>query len=463
MLTIFNSAHKQKEVFQPIEAGKIKLYVCGMTVYDYCHLGHARVLVSFDVIVRYLRVSGWDVTYVRNITDVDDKIIQRAQDNGESIGQLTTRFIQAMHEDAEALNVLPPDQEPKATEAMAEIIQMITTLIDKGFAYVGGNGDVFFEVSQFAAYGRLSGKDLAALNVGERVQAGIVAAKRQHLDFVLWKLAKPGEPSWSSPWGQGRPGWHIECSAMSTQYLGNHFDIHGGGADLQFPHHENELAQSECATGETFVNYWMHNGFVNIDEEKMSKSTGNFSTVREVLTHYKGEDIRYFVLSSQYRSPLNYSDEAMAHANAALTRLYTALRGIEPGTLQCSTFTHRFHQAMEDDFNTAEALAVMFDLAKEINRIKATELAQAAVLAAELKSLGHMLGILQASPEAYLQSAGGDEKDTLSNEAIEALVVARTQARQNKDWAESDKIRDDLVAHGIVLEDGAAGTIWRRQ
>ena len=368
MLKIYNTLTRNKEVFTPRIAGKVGMYVCGMTVYDYCHIGHARVMVVFDIAARYLRYSGYDLTYVRNVTDIDDKIIQRANDNNEEIGVLTDRFIEAMHEDERALAVLPPDIEPQATKSMDDIILMITALFEKGLAYTGTNGDVFYAVDKFANYGALSGKKLDELQAGERVE--VDQAKKNPFDFVLWKKAKADEPYWNSPWGRGRPGWHIECSAMATRCLGQHFDIHGGGMDLQFPHHENEIAQSEGATGEKFVNVWMHNGFVRINEEKMSKSLGNFFTVREVLKQYRPEVVRFFVLSSHYRSPLNYSDEQLDDAGVALTRLYTALRGVAAIAGISSGYSERFKQAMDDDFNTPVAVAVLFDMARELNKEK---------------------------------------------------------------------------------------------
>jgi cysteinyl-tRNA synthetase len=432
-----------------------------MTVYDLCHLGHARVLVVFDMITRYFRHLGYDVTYVRNITDIDDKIINRANENGETIQQLTERFIQAMHEDAEALGVLPPDDEPRATTSMQQILDMIQTLEDKGFAYKADNGDVYYDVSKFDNYGQLSGKKVDELRSGERV--AVDEFKDDPLDFVLWKAAKPGEPAWDSPWGLGRPGWHIECSAMSTCCLGNHFDIHGGGQDLQFPHHENEIAQSEAATGEHFVNYWMHNGFVRIDDEKMSKSLGNFFTVREVLEQYRAEDVRYFILASHYRSPLNYSDQVLDSAGAALSRLYTALRDIEPSEPgeAGAEYIRQFNEVMDDDFNTPKAVAILFELANQVNKLRSTDLQSAAQLAATLKYLGAILGLLQEDPATYLQSGGaGDEQD---NAEIEALIAQRIQAKQDKNWAEADRIRDELKAQGIVLEDKGMETIWRRE
>jgi cysteinyl-tRNA synthetase len=459
MLQIYNSLTRRKEEFAPLEPGKVRMYVCGMTVYDYCHLGHARVMVVFDVVYRYLRSRGYAVTYVRNITDIDDKIINRANERGEPFSDLTERFIAAMHEDSEALGVLPPTEEPRATAHMGEILQMIQALIAKGHAYVADNGDVYYAVASFPGYGKLSGKDPEELRAGARVEVG--EAKRDPLDFALWKAAKPGEPAWDSPWGAGRPGWHIECSAMSTSCLGNHFDIHGGGADLQFPHHENEIAQSEGATGEPFVNLWMHNGFVRVNEEKMSKSLGNFFTVREILERYRPEEVRYFILTSQYRSPLNYDDEHLDNARGALTRLYTALRGL-PAAAPAGgeAFRERFHAAMDDDFNTPEALAVLFDLVREINRVRAEDETAAAALGAELRRLGGVLGILEGDPETYLQGEGGAEG--LSDADIEDLIRRRAEARQSRSWAEADRIRDELQAAGIVLEDGAGGTTWRR-
>ena len=461
MLQIYNSLTRQKQEFTPIEPGKVRMYVCGMTVYDLCHLGHARVLVVFDVVVRHLRALGYQVTYVRNITDIDDKIIKRANENGEPIDALTGRFISAMHEDAAALGVLPPDLEPRATGSMVEIIAMIETLVAKGYAYAVDNGDVYYDVSRFTGYGRLSGKNPEDLRAGARVE--VAEAKDDPLDFVLWKAAKPAEPSWPSPWGAGRPGWHIECSAMSTHCLGNHFDIHGGGMDLQFPHHENEIAQSEGATGCRFVNYWMHNGFVQVDEEKMSKSLGNFFTVREILARYQPEEVRYFILASHYRSPLNYSDDHLDQARAALTRLYTALRDVPPGeALQDSEYQRRFSAAMDDDFNSAEALAVLFELARELNRAREAGAEEAGALAATLLGLGARLGILQADPLQYLRGQPDRAVGGLTDGEIEARIQARLDARARQDWAEADRIRDELQVAGIQLEDGAGTTRWRR-
>ena len=461
MLEIYNSLTREKAPFTPIEPGKVRMYVCGMTVYDLCHLGHARVLVVFDVVYRYLRALGLDVTYVRNITDIDDKIIRRAEERGEPFGALTERFIAAMHEDSEALGILPPTDEPRATAHIGEIVAMIESLIVHGHAYVAENGDVYYAVGTFPGYGRLSGKDPRDLRAGARVEIG--ESKRDPLDFALWKAAKPGEPAWDSPWGPGRPGWHIECSAMSTCALGNHFDIHGGGADLQFPHHENEIAQSEGATGEPFVNVWMHNGFVRVNEEKMSKSLGNFFTVREILARYRPEEVRYFILTSHYRSPLNYDDEHLDNARAALTRFYTALRGLpEAEPAGGEAFRERFHAAMDDDFNTPVALAVLFDLVREINRVRPQDEAAAAGLGAELRALGDILGLLQADPEAYLRGSGTGGTAGLSDGEIEPLIAERLAARKAKNWARADRIRDELAAAGVILEDGPGGTTWRR-
>jgi len=459
MLEIYNSLTRRKETFKPLEAGKIRMYVCGITVYDYCHIGHARMMVVFDVIARYLRYRGYELTYVRNITDIDDKIIQRAAENGEDVNALTERFIAAMHEDERALNVLAPDVEPKATDHVDAIIKLIQALEDKGYAYVGGNGDVYYSVSRFEPYGRLSGKRTEDLRAGSRV--AVEEAKRDPLDFVLWKQAKAGEPAWPSPWGEGRPGWHIECSAMSTRHLGKHFDIHGGGMDLKFPHHENEIAQSCAAHDSEYVNYWIHNGFVQVDEEKMSKSLGNFFTVREVLKVYPAEIIRMFMLNSHYRSPLNYSTDNLDIARNALERFYTVLREIEPGSAPGeSGFRDQFRSAMDDDFNTPEAVAVLFDLVRDANRLRDQgDMAAASAQTALLLELGEVLGILQEDPQAFLQ-AGGD--DGLDAETIEALIEQRTQARRDKDFAEADRIRDELQDQGIILEDGPGGTQWKR-
>jgi len=461
MLKIHNDLTRSKEAFTPLEPGKVRMYVCGMTVYDLCHLGHARVMVVFDVVYRYLKARGYDVTYIRNITDIDDKIIARANERGEPFSELTTRFIAAMHEDADALGVLRPDAEPKATDHIDAILAMIGRLIANGHAYVAG-GDVYYDVRSFPEYGKLSGKSIEDLQSGARVNPG--EHKRDPLDFALWKAAKPGEPAWDSPWGAGRPGWHIECSAMSTEALGDTFDIHGGGADLTFPHHENEIAQSEGATGHPFVKYWMHNGFVRINEEKMSKSLGNFFTVREILARYRPEEVRYFVLTSHYRSPLNYDDEHLDNARGALTRFYTALRGLPAAQpAGAEVFTERFDAAMDDDFNTPEALAVMFDLTREINRVRKQDEDQAAALGAELCRLGGILGILQDDPEAYLRGGEAAQVDGLTDDAIHQLIQRRTDARKGRDFAEADRIRDELKAAGVILEDGPQGTSWRRE
>ncbi len=438
------------------------MYVCGMTVYDFCHIGHARVMVVFDTVARYFRYSGYDLTYVRNVTDIDDKIIKRANENNESFEQLTVRFIDAMHEDERALNVLPPDMEPLATQSMQEIIIMISALFEQGLAYTGKNGDVFYSVSKFTGYGQLSGKKLDELQAGERVE--VDQAKQNPLDFVLWKKAKPGEPFWNSPWGRGRPGWHIECSAMSTHCLGHHFDIHGGGMDLQFPHHENEIAQSEGATGKKFVNVWMHNGFVRVNEEKMSKSLDNFFTVREVLKQYQPEVIRFFILSSHYRSPLNYSDEHLDEALAGLTRLYTSLRGIEnAGSPEVDKhYLERFRQSMDDDFNTPVAVSVLFDITRELNKVKAQDQIRTASLAATLRELSGVLGLLQNDPEQFLQ--GGDaDSGQISAQEIEQSIALRLKAKADKNWAEADRLRDELKNQGVILEDVPGGTNWRRE
>lgn len=458
MLQIFNTLSRTKEPFTPIVPGKAGLYVCGITIYDYCHVGHGRTYVAFDVINRYLRFSGYDVTYVRNITDVDDKIIKRAAENNESCDALTERFTKAMHADFDALGLLPADIEPRVTTHMAEIIQMIAQLLDKGFAYVAADGDVLFDVSQYDAYGALSQQNLEMLKSGARVE--VADNKDDPLDFVLWKTAKPGEPYWQSPWGNGRPGWHIECSAMSAKHLGEHFDIHGGGSDLQFPHHENEIAQSTCAHGHKYVNTWIHTGMVQVDKEKMSKSLGNFFTVKDVLTQYNPESVRYFLLSSHYRSQLNYSAENLEQAHAALGRLYTALRNITPAeTVDLgSEYISRFKQAMDDDFNTPEALPVLFELAREVNRYKEAEPAKAAELAAILKLLAGVLGILQGDAEVFLKSGASDDDVA----EIEALIAKRNAARAAKDWAAADAARDALTAKGIIVEDKNGVTSWRK-
>jgi cysteinyl-tRNA synthetase len=470
MLKIHNTLTRTIQEFVPIEPGKVRLYVCGMTVYDYCHLGHGRVMVVFDMVTRWLRASGFQVTYVRNITDIDDKIIKRAAENGESIRELTDRFIAFMHEDADALGVQRPDHEPRATEFVPQMLDLIGKLEEKGYAYLAGNNDVCYSVRKFAGYGKLSGKSLEDLRAGERVD--VMEGKQDPLDFVLWKHAKPEESAevkWESAWGTGRPGWHIECSAMSSQLLGDHFDIHGGGQDLQFPHHENEIAQSEGAMdaneGDTFVNYWMHNGFVRVDNEKMSKSLGNFFTIRDILKKYDAEVVRFFILRAHYRSPLNYSDGHLDDARAALRRLYTALRGfaVAPSIDWNEAHAQRFKAAMDDDFATPEAMAALFDLANELNRTKDAK------TAAQLKGLAGVLGLLQGDPDKYLQGGGPVTADAETTyfigyppERIEALMSERLLAKKAKNFAEADRIRDELKAAGIVLEDGPGGTIWRR-
>ena len=460
MLKIYNSLSREKQVFVPIEPGKARMYVCGMTVYDYCHVGHARVLVVFDAVQRWLRSSGFDVTYVRNITDIDDKIIKRAVERNETIAQLTERFITFMNEDADALGVERPDHEPRATAYVPQMLDLIGKLEANGLAYKASDGDVNFSVRKFTGYGKLSGKSLDDLRAGERVD--VDQAKQDPLDFVLWKHAKEGEPFWESPWGRGRPGWHIECSAMSSDLLGRHFDIHGGGQDLQFPHHENEIAQSEGAHQCAFVNYWMHNGFVRVDDEKMSKSLGNFFTVREVLKKFDAEVVRFFILRAHYRSPLNYSDAHLEDARQSLGRLYTALKAVAPGEVAVDwnePHAQRFRAAMDDDFNTPEALAVLFDLASEVNRSKS------AALAGQLRALAGLLGLLKREPQEFLQATpagAGDDAAGMTAEAIDALIAERLAAKKARNFAEADRIRAELLAAGIVLEDGAQGTSWRR-
>lgn len=460
MLQIHNTITRKKEDFVPINQGKIGMYVCGVTVYDLCHIGHARTFVNFDMIVRYLRYIGYDVTYVRNITDIDDKIIKRANEKNMSSKELAEKFIEEMYVDFDKLNIKRPDIEPRATDHMAEIISMTQKLIDKNHAYVADNGDVMFSIDSFKNYGRLSGQKLDELNAGARVE--VEQAKRNPFDFVLWKMSKEGEPYWDSPWGKGRPGWHIECSAMNSKILGTTFDIHGGGSDLIFPHHENEIAQSCCAHDTKYVNYWMHSGMVMIDHEKMSKSLNNFFTIREVLEHYDPETIRFFLLSGQYRSPLNYSQENLEQARAALGRLYNALRGIEGYQnhkhQDDSEFINRFKVFMDDDFNTPGAMSVLFDLAKEINRADGDEKIS---LAAQLYELGDILGILYQNPDDFLKAGSGSGADD-DVALIESLIEERKQARARKDFAAADAARNKLTEMGIVLEDGPNGTIWRR-
>ena len=456
-LTIYNTLSKTKETFKPLIGNQVRMYVCGMTVYDFCHIGHARVMVAFDVVSRWFRHSGYDLTYIRNITDIDDKIIRRANENGETFQQLTGRMIDAMHEDEARLNVLRPDQEPKASEHIQGMHSMIQTLIDKGFAYAPGNGDVYYRVSRFADYGKLSRKKTEDLRSGARVE--VDEAKEDPLDFVLWKAVKPGEPSWASPWGEGRPGWHIECSVMSTCCLGNTFDIHGGGPDLVFPHHENEIAQSEAATGEQYAASWMHAGAVRVDGEKMSKSLGNFFTIREVLEKYHPEVVRYLLVSSHYRSAINYSEDNLKEAKGALERFYHALKGLPQAEPKGGeVFAARFAAAMDDDFNTPEACAVLFDMVREVNRLKESDLGAATSLAARVQQLADVLGVLQLEPDAFLQAGAAGKIDSAG---VEALIQARLQARADKNWAESDRIRDELTAMGVVLEDGKGGTTWR--
>jgi cysteinyl-tRNA synthetase len=457
MLRIHNTLTRDKQDFIPLRPGEVRLYVCGMTVYDFCHVGHARVMVVFDTVVRWLRARGYRVSYVRNITDIDDKIIDRAAKNGEPIEALTGRFIQAMNEDASALGVIPPDHEPRATRSIPAMLGLIQKLMDRGLAYQGPNGDIYYAVRGFPGYGKLSGKSLEDLRAGERVD--VDANKRDALDFVLWKAAKPGEPQWDSPWGPGRPGWHIECSAMSEELLGSHFDIHGGGQDLQFPHHENEIAQSEGAHGHTFVNYWMHNGFVRVDNEKMSKSLGNFFTVRDVLARYDPEIVRFFIVRAHYRSPLNYSDQHLEDARSALTRLYTALKNVPPVPVEIDwsdPHAARFAEAMDDDFNTPEACAVLFELANEVNRDRVPE------RAGLLHGLAGLLGLLGRSPEAFLRGAPAAQAGPGDDE-IEAQIAARAAAKKSRDFAAADRIRDELAAAGVLLEDSPQGTTWRRR
>jgi cysteinyl-tRNA synthetase len=461
MLSIYNTLSKRKEVFKPLDGNNVRMYVCGMTVYDFCHIGHGRSMVAFDVVSRWLRHSGYALTYVRNITDIDDKIIQRARDNDEPFEVLTERMIAAMHEDEARLNILPPDLEPRATEHIAGMHAMIQTLIDKGYAYAPGNGDVYYRVGKFAGYGKLSRKKIEDLRIGARIE--VDEAKQDPLDFVLWKGVKPGEPSWPSPWGEGRPGWHIECSVMSTCCLGETFDIHGGGNDLEFPHHENEIAQSEAATGKPYAATWMHGGMIRINGEKMSKSLNNFFTIRDVLAAYQPEVVRYLLVSCLYRSPINYSEDSLKEAKAALERFYQALRGLPTVVLAAgdsagADYVARFTQAMDDDFNTPQACAVLFDMAREVNRLRDSDSIGAATLAARLKELANLLGVLQLEPDAFLQSGAESQVDAA---AVEALIAARLHARSEKNWAEADRLRDQLSALGVALDDGKGGTTWR--
>lgn len=457
MLKIFNTLTREKEEFKPINPNQVGMYVCGVTVYDLCHFGHGRTFVSFDVITRYLRYLGYNLRYVRNITDVDDKIIKRALENNETCDELVNRMIAEMHKDFDALNIQRPDVEPRATQHIAEIIAMVESLITRKHAYVAEDGDVMFDVESFQKYGALSRQNLEQLQAGARVE--IKSVKKNPMDFVLWKMSKPNEPSWDSPWGKGRPGWHIECSAMNSKELGNHFDIHGGGSDLMFPHHENEIAQSCCAHDGEYVNYWLHTGMLTINEEKMSKSLNNFFTIRDILTKYDAESVRYFFLTAQYRSLLDYSEENIGLARKALERLYTALRGCELVELGADDqYVADFKTAMDDDFNTPGALAVLFELAREINKLKTEDQSKANVLASRLKQLAGVLGLLEQDPEAFLQGNAADDEVS----KIEALIKQRNDARTAKDWAAADAARDALKAMGVVLEDGAGGTTWRK-
>lgn len=459
MLKIFNTLTREKEIFKPICENHVGMYVCGVTVYDLCHIGHGRTFVSFDVIARYLRYLGYNLTYVRNITDVDDKIIKRALENKETCDELVNRMVIEMHKDFDALNVLRPDFEPRATHHIPEIIDIVEQLIKRGHAYVADNGDVMFDVESFKEYGKLSRQDLEQLQAGARIEINEI--KKNPMDFVLWKMSKPDEPSWPSPWGAGRPGWHIECSAMNGKWLGNHFDIHGGGSDLMFPHHENEIAQSCCAHDGKYVNYWIHSGMIMVNKEKMSKSLGNFFTIRDVLSHYHAETVRYFLLTAHYRSQLNYSEENLNLAQQALERLYTALRGTDKNALPFGgeNFVASFREAMDDDFNTPNALSVLFEMARELNKLKTEDATKANGLAARLCQLGNILGLLESDPETFLQ-AGSNDVEIIQ---IEALIKQRNEARAAKDWATADAARNALSAMGIVLEDGPNGTTWRKQ
>jgi cysteinyl-tRNA synthetase len=464
MLQIFNTLTRQKEIFKPIHPGKISMYVCGITVYDYCHIGHARTSIAFDVVARFLRSQGWNLNYVHNITDIDDKIIRRANELNENYNHLTSRFIDAMHSDEKALGILPPSIEPRATEFIAPIIDMVSTLIKKGHAYPADNGDVYYRVTSFQEYGKLSDKKIDDLLAGARIEVGDI--KEDPRDFVLWKAAKAGEPSWPSPWGEGRPGWHIECSAMSKKCCGDHIDIHGGGADLQFPHHENEIAQSEAANGHQYVNYWMHAAPLRVDGEKMSKSLGNFFTIRDVLKKYRPEVVRFFLINSHYRTPINYSEDNLVEARAGLERFYGALRGyadvapLQLVNMQESNYYKAFVAAMNDDFNTRVALAGMYDLVRDLNNAK-NDSVLAKSLAGQLKAMGLILGVLQENPEAFLQAGASD---AITAEEIEHLIAERVQAKADKNFARADEIRKSLLTQGVVLEDSkTSGTLWRRE
>lgn len=467
MLQIYNTLTKQKAPFKPLVEGQINMYVCGITVYDYCHIGHARVMVCFDVITRYLRARNWHVNYVRNITDVDDKIIKRANDNNETVAQLTERMIAAMHEDEDALGVLRPDQEPKATAHIGEIIALIGTLIDKGFAYPASNGDVYYRVEKFTEYGKLTNQNVDELRSGSRVE--VDEAKESPLDFVLWKAVKPGEVSWESPWGAGRPGWHIECSAMSKCCLGDTFDIHGGGPDLPFPHHENEIAQSEAANGCTYANCWMHAGPVRVNSEKMSKSLGNFFTIRDVLAKYDPEVVRFFLARVHYRSYIDYSEDSLKEARVMLERFYQALNGVSEAecsqeamlAVSAKDYELRFYESMDDDFNTPKAISVLFEMVNELNKLKKTSESAAIPLAHKLVELAGILGLLQQVPDAFLK--GADKEGGMDAASIEQLIGQRNAAKANKDYAESDRIRDVLAKQGVVLKDSREGTTWFRE
>lgn len=461
MLKIFNTLSRQKEEFKPIDTGKVGMYVCGVTLYDLCHIGHGRTFVVFDMAARYLRYLGYSLHYVRNVTDIDDKIIRRSAENAETCDELTKRMLAEMHADFDSLLIERPDQEPRATQHIAEIIAITQRLIDRNNAYVASNGDVMFSIDSNPQYGLLSNQTLKQLQAGARVE--IDDLKRNPMDFVLWKMSKSGEPSWASPWGAGRPGWHIECSAMNCKQLGPHFDIHGGGSDLIFPHHENEIAQSSCAYDGRYVNYWMHSGMMMIDKEKISKSLDNFCTIRDVLNHYDAETVRYFLMSSHYRSQMNYNEENLKQARTALERLYTALRGANPDTqaIGGDMFEARFRQAMDDDFNTPEAYSVLFELAREVNRLKNEDRVAANSMVATLRKLGKVLGLLQQQPEQFLQN--GIQVNGGEGAKIESLIKQRNEARETQKWALADAVRDQLNEMNIVLEDGPEGTTWRRQ
>lgn len=467
MLKIYNTLSRQKEEFKSIHANEIGMYVCGITVYDLCHIGHGRTFVIFDVVARYLRYIGYKLKYVRNITDIDDKIIKRANENGESIEMLTNRILAEMHKDFNSLGILPPDIEPRATHHIDDIIELIHNLIERGHAYIADNGDVMFDVQRDKNYGMLSRQDLKQLQMSKRIEVEVAEVKHNPMDFVLWKMSKTNEPAWYSPWGTGRPGWHIECSAMNCKHLGSHFDIHGGGSDLIFPHHENELAQSTCVHDGPYVNYWMHTGMMMVDSEKMSKSCGSFFTIRDVLQHYDAETVRYCLMSGHYRSQLNYSEDNLNQAQAALKRLYTTLRDTDfhASAAGGEEFEKRFHIAMDDDFNTPEAYSVLFDMARTINRLKVKNKIAANSLVAKFRHLANILGILQQDPEQFLKNGGQDGGQDHDDEIarIKALIQIRHEARKAKDWAQADTARDQLNTLGIVLEDGPQRTIWRRK